>query len=77
MLYVEYAVTKNGSVQSASPIMQTVAQDITVRDTVSSSVLRGFERGTELLPNDDEEEEAEETGTEATTQVYLSLTRKD
>lgn len=56
MFYVEYAL--GDDVVQASGLMEET--DLTDRNTVSSTVLRGTDRGEELLPDDDETEVNEE-----------------
>ena len=74
MLYIEYSL--NGEVSSSSVALEG---DTTLRNTVSSTVLRGTDRGTEQLENDDAEEENEVDGSNqpgTNVKVYLPITAK-
>lgn len=69
MFYVEYAI--DGETVQASGLLQE--NDVTNRNTVSSTVLRGTDRGEEILVNDDEEELNDEdvNAESGDTAVYL------
>ena len=76
MLYIEYEV--NGSVQASAIELESVpTADVIARNTTSSTVLRGTDRGEEQLANDDDTEINEATGsTQETVQIFVPVAKK-
>ncbi|MCB0088383.1 MAG: hypothetical protein KDE54_10755, partial [Caldilineaceae bacterium] len=76
MLYIEYEV--NGSVQASAIELESVpTADVIARNTTSSTVLRGTDRGEEQLANDDDTEINEATGsTQEAVQIFVPVAKK-
>lgn len=71
MFYVEYAI--GGNTVTASGVLES--NGVTERTTVSSTILRGTDRGEEMLADDDDTELNEEASTgQESESVYLPYT---